>query len=809
MDSFFLQLYRFFSARKLVFGISLILIFGFLAFVSYNINFEEDISKLIPTTSENEQLQKVINATNFSDKIIVNISKEDKGATESITAYAENFLDSITANASIYIKNIQGRVNEDTALEALSFVYDNAPLFLSENDYLSIVQKLSTDSIQAITQNNYNTIISPTGIVAKETIIKDPLGISLLGVSHLKEIGLSDNIELMDGFLVTKNGNNLLLFITPSVAASETAQNEIFASKLYQIQNQLNTVFKGKASAQLYGGLLISVANAQQIKKDIQFTVGFALTVLILLFIFFYRNILVPILLFVPTIFGALLAISILFFIRNEISAISLGIGSVLLGVTLDYSLHILTHIRNGDSNEELFASITKPILMSSITTALAFLCLLFIDSQALQDLGIFAAVSVLGASVFALVFIPQFYKNTVLEKRNILDKMAGYALHKNKWMVGVIVVCIIASVFTYHKVIFNKDLSQLNFQTSQLAEAEVDLDKLINTGSKSLYITAYSDILEKALQANEEAFIQLQTLKNSGAILSYNAIGGIVHSNKLQQEKISRWNTFSDKAQKASVKEKLIESGKIFGFKPTTHTQFYELLQKEFQPIPLTEYARLNALAIDDFITMTPNFTTITSIVKVEEENSEAVKSTFSNEENVLVIDRVGMNESLLGNLKNEFNTLLLYCLIVVVVLLLIFYRNIKLTLITIVPIALTWLVTMGIMGVSGLEFNIFNVIVTTFIFGLGVDYCIFMTNGLIKNESSSETIRTHKTSIILSVITTILGVGVLLFAKHPALQSVAVVSIIGIFTAMLIAFTIQPLLYHFLIFKGIKKEQ
>ena len=35
--------------------------------------------------------------------------------------------------------------------------------------------------------------------------------------------------------------------------------------------------------------------------------------------------------------------------IRENISAISLGIGSVLLGITLDYSLHILTHFKKNN----------------------------------------------------------------------------------------------------------------------------------------------------------------------------------------------------------------------------------------------------------------------------------------------------------------------------------------------------------------------------------------------------------------------------------------------------------------------------
>ena len=101
--------------------------------------------------------------------------------------------------------------------------------------------------------------------------------------------------------------------------------------------------------------------------------------------------------------------------------------------------------------------------------------------------------------------------------------------------------------------------------------------------------------------------------------------------------------------------------------------------------------------------------------------------------------------------------------------------------------------------MGVFGIEFTIFNVIISTFIFGLGVDYSIFITNGLVKDYTrGSKEITTYKVSIVLSVITTILGVGVLIFAKHPALKSISALCLIGILITLFVSFTIQPLLFR-----------
>ncbi|GHC42348.1 1-acyl-sn-glycerol-3-phosphate acyltransferase [Ulvibacter litoralis] len=804
MNKLFYNAYTFIEKNSIASLGALLVVIAFLGFLASKIEFEEDITKLIPTNSKTQEVQKVLASVNFTDKIIVNIQRQPNGTLEDLTNYASVLVDSLQKEIPTHIKNIQGIVKEDAIDSTLDFLYYNAPIFLEDTDYRKIEAKLQKDSIAAITEANYKMLLSPSGIIAKKTIRRDPLGISFLALQKLQQIGLNDQFTLKNGFLVSKDEQNVLLFITPTFPSSETAQNALFADRLYEIQKKVNTAFSEKVESEYFGAALIAVANAQQIKKDIQFTVGIALSVLVLIFILFYRKLTIPLILFTPTLFGGLLSVAVLYLVRGQISAISLGIGSVLLGVTLDYSLHILTHIRNNETIKSLYKDITLPILMSSLTTALAFLCLLFLDSQALQDLGIFAAVSVIGASVFALLFIPQVYKGGTSKKRKntLLDRIASYQFHQNKWLVGGIALLVLVSAFTYNNVVFNKDISKLNFEPPAATAAKEHLETLTNIDLKSMYLVGFGKTTEEALAANDVIFEKLQLLKERNEITSYNSIGAILFSEGIQQQKIAQWKQFWNPETFQKTQTNLIESGATFGFKPTTFKQFYTLLESDFEPLQVSDYSAITSFSIDDFVTEKDDFTTVTSLVKVGESTSEKVKETFKDLPNTLLIDRQAMNETLLGNLKNDFNDLIGYSLLVVLILLLLFFRSFSLTLVTAIPIFLTWVITIGVMGLFGLEFNIFNIIISTFIFGLGIDYSIFVTNGMLKeNETGEKTLATHKTSIILSVITTILGVGVLIFAKHPALYSISVVSIIGIFAAMLVSFTIQPLLFKLFI--------
>ncbi|WP_223032200.1 1-acyl-sn-glycerol-3-phosphate acyltransferase [Hanstruepera marina] len=804
MAELFYRTYQLIKSNTLVSLLGFIAILLGLIFLASRIEFEEDITKLIPTSEQNADAQKVLKTANFADKIIVNISREPHASVEDLTAYASQFIDSLNQKSRNYYTQIQGQIPEESVSEVLNFVYENLPLFLDASDYATIQKKLNKDSLEVITRANYKALISPSGIIAKETILKDPLGLSFIALKKLQQLSFGDAFILENGYLLSKDKNHILLFITPKHKSSETAENAVFADQLYELNSDLNSSFNGKVSSEYFGGVLIAVANAKQIKRDIQITVGIAMSILLLILIVFYKKLSIPLILFTPTAFGALLAVALLFVIRTKISAISLGIGSVLLGITLDYALHILTHIRSNNNPKILYQEITKPILMSSLTTAMAFLCLLFLKSQALQDLGIFAAISVLGASVFSLIFIPLVYRTKVdgSGKQTLLDKIAYYPFHKNKWFILGVVMVLTISAFTYNKTQFNNDISQLNYEPQELLDAQNRLDALTNISSKSIYLVAYGNSIQEAMTANDSIYSKLQNLKQNDEIIDYSSIGALIQSDKKQKNAIRAWEDFWTDATIEKTKLQLIESGETLGFKPNTHQSFYNLLSTDFKPLNLNEYSTINTISIDDYISTQPDFTTITSLAKVKDNQVENLLYHFKGYPQTLAIDRKQMNETFLGGLKTDFNRLVTYSLIVVLILLLLFYRSVSLTLVTSLPIALTWLVTIGLMGILQVQFNIFNIIISTFIFGLGIDYSIFITNGLLHELKTGERVLpTHKTSIVLSVITTILGVGVLIFAKHPALYSISLVSIIGILSAVCLSFIIQPVIFKFFI--------
>ncbi|KMQ63263.1 glycerol acyltransferase [Chryseobacterium sp. BLS98] len=810
MHRFFIFLYYLISKNwvlSVIIALGIAVICGFFA---SKINFEEDINQIIPKNEKSDLTAKVLKQLNFSDKIIVIIENKSREDGFLLSETADTFLQKIEPLKK-YIGDVQGKVNDSEISETFDFVSQNLPLFLDENDYKEIERKLQKDSIAKQVENNYVSLVSPTSLVTKDFIKKDPLGITYLGIKKLNALNISKDFKLEDNYIVTKDGKNLLLFIDPKNKSNDTKGNEAFVNQLNQIKDDINKQFKGKTELSYFGSPVIAVANAQQIKKDIQNTVMISMAVLLILLMYYFRNFFTPIIVFLPTAFSVLLALLILYFIKDKISAISLSVGAILIGITIDYALHILTHYKHNNNIEELYKEITQPIVLSSATTAVSFLCLVFVRSEALKDLGLFAAITVILSSITALIIVPQLYHPKEKEDKqnaNFIDRIGSYPYEKNKPLIIGCSIIIIACLFGFRHVGFNEDIGDLNYIPKELKISEAKLQKLSDITSKSIYTISYGDSEEKALARNTRLSSFLEREKKEGKILSYNSIGNVVLSEKDQKQRIKTWNQFWDGDKKSRTVSQLVSSGNQFGFNNSAFDNFNEILNKNYTPLSLRDYEKIKALQISEFLSNENRFYTVSNVVKVDEKKRDAFIKDVEKNHNALAIDRQQMNENFLGLLKRDFGTLINYSLLAIILTIIVFFRNFELTVLTMFPIVLTGIVTAGILYFLGLELNIFSTVVCTLVFGVGDDFSIFLTKAMQKEHTTGKNeLPTYRTSIILAVFTTVLSIGSLIFAKHPALHSLALVALIGMFSVIIITSTLYPFWFRLLITNRAKK--
>ena len=315
--------------------------------------------------------------------------------------------------------------------------------------------------------------------------------------------------------------------------------------------------------------------------------------------------------------------------------------------------------------------------------------------------------------------------------------------------------------------------------------------------------MASFGDQLETALEKNEELAPQYNQVAKQNYAAQYVNIAKIVPSLKMQKERIKRWKSFWTQERRNQVKGDIIEASKVYGFKETAFQSFFRFINSDsIAFLPFDKNPLYHQFARDYVVNLDSGFAVISQLdVKKKSGDRQRIAKLFKGTP-ALVMDRLSYTQKIINGLKIGFDKLVFLSLGLVFLILLISFGRIELAIISFLPVSVSWLWIVGVMDLLGLQFNIFNVIILSFVFGLGIDYSIFYMRALILNHTyGGHEQKTYRASIILSVITSIIGIGVLIFSKHPAMRSIALMSVIGIFTIILITFTLIPISFRWLV--------
>jgi 1-acyl-sn-glycerol-3-phosphate acyltransferase len=809
------RLYQFFAKHKLLLLLGIVACIGATSYFAAKIKIEEDITRFIPKDKKVNNINDILNSLKIKDKLVVNIFNEDTTVInpENIKVAADALADKLTKRfGNGYIKEVKYKIADDNIANLYQTFYNYLPVFLDEKDYLQIEKNIKRDSIKNILQKDYKTLLSPTGLVFGKFIKKDPLNIVPLVLKKLKGLQYDDNFDLNDGYIFTKDNKNLLFIITPSVPSNEYATNKIFLTFLDSIIPNLES--KNHSKIEYFGTAAVSLANSEQIKKDSTLTSILALVLIALILILYFKRILIIIYILLPVAFGAVFSLALIYLLKGEVSAIALGAGSIILGIAINYSLHFFTHFKHEQSVERVLKDLTAPMLLGCTTTVAAFLALQFAKSEAMHDFGLFAGGSLIGAVLFSIIVLPHLLRKNkkqehiAAEGKSVwMKKIISYQLHKNKYVLIAFGLLTVLFAYTARFVSFESDMMKVNYQPEKLVEAERHLNAINKFSLRSVYVITNGRNANEALKAHEQAVAKLQQLKDDKVVAKYSSVTSLLVSDSVQKKRIEKWNIFWS-VHRDSVKRNLATLGLEWKFKENAFSEFFFLIDKKFAPVNLIQNDTLRNL-VDDWITEKQDKTTIISLLKVPDEIKGKVYSAFALMPHALVFDKQYLTTKYVEVISSDFNTILIITGLVVFGFMLLSHGRIELALINFLPMFITWLWILGIMGILGIKFNIINIIISTFIFGLGDDYSIFIMDGLSHEyKYGRKNLDSYKSSIFLSALITTIGFGVLLFAKHPALKSIAAITIIGMVVVVFISFIVQPMLYNLLILNRIKRK-
>lgn len=808
MESFFSGIYRFFARKKLLLFILFVSILGISGYFTTRLRFEEDISRILPQDKKVEKLNEIFSQSKLMDKLVVMVSYKDSTITEpdSLVSFADQLVMDAETSLASQIKKINHRVDDEVTLSMFNAIQEHLPLYLAPEDYQQIDSLIQPATLETTLRNNLQTLSSPAGFALKHIITNDPAGISFIALKKLQQLQYDENFELYDNCVITRDHKTLLFFITPVHPPSNTGENAKMLQGVDSLISHNEQLADGKIQAQYFGATAVSAGNAEQLGKDSGLTQIITVSFLVIFIGIYFRRMSAPLVIMLPVLFGGLLSLACIYFIKGSISVIAIGTGSVILGIAVNYSLHVFNHYRHTGNMQKVINDLAFPLTLGGVTTIGGFFCLGFAASDMLKDLGLFAGFSLIGASLCSLIFLPHFITKQTEQRHSsgtFIDRIAALRPDHNKYLILIIIAITVVLVFFAGKVGFETDMNNMSYMSDKLKAAEARLNDINRASLQSIYVVSEADHLDAALQKSEEMEERITQLKAQGIVDKYSAATSLILSHNLQQQRLDAWQRYWTAEKIRQTTQALIRAGTPLGYNSKVLGRFEDLLKTSYQPLDSVTLHELRVNFLDDYINIRPDqAASVVSLLKVPAENKEQVYEAFENENSVTVLDKQYLTRKLVALINIDFTNIALITSMFVFTVLLITYGRIELALVSFLPMFISWIWILGIMGLLGIEFNIINIIVSTLIFGLGDDYSIFIMDGMLQEyKTGKKNLSSFKSSIILSAITTLAGLGVLLFAKHPALRSIAAISVIGILCVVLIAQVCIPFLFGLII--------
>ena len=798
MSRLFIFIYEWFERHRVTFYVVLVAMVALCAAMASQMSFQENITNFFG--SDNDKKSASFANVAVKDKIVVMINGT---APDAMIASAERFEAEIEAMVeSGLISSVTAYADEDTISACTDFVYDHLPIFLTDEEYAAIEANLSDEGIEASVENVYNLLTSPSGMVVGDVVMRDPLNIGTPLLQEFENFAPDMEYEIYEGRLFTADLTTMLIFIEPANGMGDTGSNDALVNGL---EHAVMCAEAEGVTLDVIGGPIVAVYNARQIKRDSAITGGIALIVILLVIFLSFRNRRSIPLIIIPPLFGALFALACVWAIQGEISTIAIGAGTVVLGISLSYSIHIVSHLNSCSSPKEILKELTGPLTIGCFTTIGAFAALIFTSSPLLQDMGLFAVFSLIGTTLFSLIFLPHFLRGFDSTKRSPLlgkiEAAVGYRYEGNRWIVLPILLLSVGALFFYDKVEFDEDMSNINYLPEHIAKGEARSMEILGDESNDVYIVTGGESLSAITEEYAKLGALLDERHAEGIVSEVATVANFVIPREEQERRIERWNTFWAEHRTTTLAT-LEDIAVAKGFKAGAFTRFEELISREYTPCGYTDEEIGAIPVVAEWVAHNEEFSSLMCRVVVPEECKNALYAEVDKLPNTTIIDRSYFSAKMVEATSNDFNYILLVSSLIVFVALFISYGRIELTLLTFLPMAISWVLILGMMALFGIKFNIVNIILATFIFGIGDDFSIFIMDGLLEEyKSGKRVLGAHKTAIFFSAFTAIVGMGVLIFAEHPALKSIALISVLGLSIVVLVSYTIQPLLFRLLV--------
>lgn len=798
-DKYASRLYDFTERKKR----PVLFILIFLIFVSlsalYFVEYESSMDNILPQNEVIGRSMEFFRNSNIAGKVIVSmeLTSQEKDIND-LLKEMDLLAGSLDKNL---FPEVTAGIPESEFAGDIDVMFKNLPEMISGEELSQIDSWINQERISQKLHDAYLQLLKPQGMLLGSMFRSDPLGMRMLVLEKLKSLSSSTgyNVKIKDGHFVSRDGRHAMLIAKSAVSVTDSAGSK---KLLASLKKSLETL-PGYIRADIICGHTHTVSNEKLIKGDIVFISIIAAVAMLLLYGLVIRDVSAITIFMIPVV-SILFSIVLSYLLLGKLSYWVIGLGSTVAGIATDYGTHVYFAAQGKSDPSPFVKHVIKPVSFGALATIAIFIAFFFSGIKGYNQLAVVSIISIILSTLISIFVLPHLMLKPA-GKASFADRIAE-KLERGNLSSGLSVLfwiffMLALSYFAVH-VEFERDIRNIDGTEKEIINAEERFHKTWG-GEKTLAVLVVnSKDYEGALEMNER--IYRDAVQAIGAE-HFTSMASLWPSEKTRKENFERWKNFWTEERKQKLRKLLLQEGKKYNFSKKAFDPFFTSIKEysgndSFNNTPLTPLDRGESPPADinlfeRFIQKTNDSYRLVSFFPDTKEYVDSINEISRRYPGTYLVSASVLSSTLSEVVSADLKLMTWIAAISVIVMTYLCFLNIRETLIALVPplTSIIWL--FGLMTLLGLSINAANMIAGVLVIGLNSDYGLFMTFRSRK-EMNTGTI----TAITLCTVTTLIGAGVLIFAKHPALSSVGNTMVIGLGAGFFSSVFVVPKLCEFM---------
>ncbi|MFA7344884.1 MAG: hypothetical protein WC003_11310 [Terrimicrobiaceae bacterium] len=783
-SGWFERQFRAVRARRLpVFVLLAILIAAALASFGH-LTFSNSVDVMLPD-GESRDAIRFLTEANLADKVVVSLEKTDPALSqEEFVSAADRLAERLR---SPELEPVDTGAATSGMLGNVTQLLDFAPQLFGSADLAAAEAATAPEAVDRSVRALYQDLARPVSLFTGNLGRHDPLGITRSVLGRLERLSAANlyGVELEAGHLFSPDRRHLLLVFTTPVSLADSAGSEALVARLDAECAALPAGVRADAVC----AHLHTASNGRLLRRDIERTGWVGAAAFLLIFAGVFRDWRAVAMLGIP-VCAAVLALPLAALCHSQISCIVIGFGMVIVGISSDYGIYVYVMTRRCGRPAPAVRRIVRPMGLGMLTTLSVFVAFYFSGIEGYRQLATFAILSITLAYLASVFLLPHIFGDRHARNPGVAAEPSPTFAPVTHARARALTAGLAAALglAMISRGVFNTDITRLDGTEPGVLEAEKRFQKTWSAGGTGQGILAVTaPTYEEALRRSEEIYDRASETPGNH-LLSFSAFW---RSESHRAANLARWQAFWTPGRIDSVQALLLESGRRHGFTAAAFQPFFDQIHRTpdlSEPADNALFKMIKdrfvhrsaeGFTVFAFFPDTPRFTAEMGRL------AETVPGAFC-------VSRRLLTDSLSASIGHTLFLVTVISLTLVLGLTLLLSPNWRVALIALTPAAVAVLWALGVPAMLRQTVNLCHVTAAAVVFGLCVDYGIYMTHGLAHGIE-----RGSGTTIILTTTTSIIGAGVLLLTKHPVLFAIGLTLTTGMLVGHILAVWAVPGLF------------